>query len=70
MKIFQLLKKSKKTKILKSQYIQIFEYWIFEVCIEIFVFSISEFYNFWSIEFRKCRNSYFRINLAEYKRSI
>ena len=29
--------------------------------IEIFVFSILEFYNFWFIEFRKFRNTYFRI---------
>ena len=30
--------------------------------IEIFVFSILEFYNFWFIEFPKFRNTYFRIN--------
>ena len=34
--------------------------------IEIFVFSIFEFYNFSCIVFQKCRNSYFKIDLAEY----
>ena len=34
--------------------------------IEIFVFSIFEFYNFSCIGFQKCRNSYFKIDLAEY----
>ena len=42
MKMFQLLKELKKSTILKSQYIQIFEYWIFEV----FKFLYFRFSNF------------------------
>ena len=38
--------------------------------IEPFVSSIFEFHNFRFIEFKKCRNSYFGINLVEYWRSI
>ena len=51
MKIFQLLKNLKKSTIFKSQYIKMFEYWIFEV-LEFLYFRFSNFIIFRLLNFK------------------
>ena len=51
MKMFQLLKELKKSTIFKSQYIQIFEYWIFEV-LNLLYLRFSNFIIFGLLNFK------------------